>query len=202
MKLLRISLAVVALTFAGQQSYGEQIFMDFQGAGGFGLLPENEVPAITTSSAMGGEIGTGLVYDDITNTLFMLYEFDGLTGGINTGVASGMHLHLSGDPGNPFGSTGGIVFNLNSGTDANVTNNSPLIANGAISGTVNVEVVFSEAQEAELLAGRYYVNIHTAEFGGGELRGNVVRAIPEPASCLILGLGLLGLVIRRKSSQI
>ena len=199
MRLLRIALAVFLVTVAGQQTFADQILMDFQGAGGFGLLPENAVPAITTSSASGGEIGTGLVYDDVINTLFMLYEFDGLTGGINTGVASGMHLHLSGDPGNPFGSTGGIVFNLNSGTDANVTYNSPLIANGAVSGTVNVDVVFSEVQEAELLAGRYYLNIHTAGFGGGELRGNVVvQAIPEPASCSIIGLGLMTLASRRK----
>ncbi len=31
------------------------------------------------------------------------------------------------------------------------------------------------AQEADLFAGLYYVNLHTAEFGGGEIRGNLVK---------------------------
>jgi hypothetical protein len=198
MRFVRIAIAILLVTAVGRQVFAEQIFLDFQGNGGFGLLPENEVPPITTSGASGGEIGMGLVYDDVTNMLFMLFDFDGLTGGINTGVASGMHLHLASDINDPFGSTGGIVFNLNSGTDANVTYNSPLIINGAVSGSVDVGVSLSEAQEADLLAGRYYLNIHSAEFGGGELRGNLVRAIPEPATSAIMGLGLLALVCRRR----
>ena len=200
MSVLRISLAMLFLAFASQQTFAEQIFMDFQGNAGFGLLPGNEVPAVTTSPATGGESGTGLVYDDTINTLFMLFEFDGLTGGLNTGVASGIHLHLSSDAGDPFGSNGGVEFNINNGTDPNVTYNSALIADGAVSGSVDVEIVFTEAEEVDLLAGRYYVNIHSTEFGGGELRGNVVRAIPEPATFSVLGLGLLGLIARRKRS--
>jgi hypothetical protein len=31
------------------------------------------------------------------------------------------------------------------------------------------------AQEADLFAGLYYVNLHTAEFPGGEIRGNLVK---------------------------
>ena len=31
------------------------------------------------------------------------------------------------------------------------------------------------AQEADLFAGLYYVNLHTAEFPAGEIRGNLVR---------------------------
>lgn len=31
------------------------------------------------------------------------------------------------------------------------------------------------AQEADLFAGLYYVNLHTAEFPGGEIRGNLIK---------------------------
>ena len=34
----------------------------------------------------------------------------------------------------------------------------------------------TEAQAADLLAGRWYVNIHTASYPGGELRGQVTIA--------------------------
>jgi hypothetical protein len=33
----------------------------------------------------------------------------------------------------------------------------------------------TEAQAADLLAGRWYVNIHTAANPGGEIRGQVTR---------------------------
>ncbi|MBI1187852.1 MAG: CHRD domain-containing protein [Alphaproteobacteria bacterium] len=41
-----------------------------------------------------------------------------------------------------------------------------------ISGTATL----TEAQAADLLAGRYYVNVHTAANPGGEIRGHIVSA--------------------------
>ena len=37
------------------------------------------------------------------------------------------------------------------------------------------EVTLTEAQAADLLAGRWYVNVHTAQFPNGEIRGQVGR---------------------------
>lgn len=37
------------------------------------------------------------------------------------------------------------------------------------------EVTLNEAQAADLLAGRWYVNIHTVQFPNGEIRGQLVR---------------------------
>lgn len=45
----------------------------------------------------------------------------------------------------------------------------PAEASGSVSNTVTVE----EADRADLLAGKWYVNIHTEQYGPGEIRGQV-----------------------------
>jgi hypothetical protein len=178
----------LTLMIVGQQSSADVFQLDFQGNAGFGILPGNENPPVA-SAAIGSETGGGLVYDDVTNILSLEFTFSGLTGGLFNAGDGGIHLHDAG-PTNPFNNNGGIEINLNSGF-ANV-------AQGATGGSIDLDVVLTEAQEAELLNGQYYLNIHSASFTGGELRANLVLAIPEPTSSLVVGLGLLGLVVRRK----
>ena len=56
------------------------------------------------------------------------------------------------------------------------------------------------AQLPNILAGRSYINFHTTQFGGGEIRGNIV-AIPEPETYALMlgGLALVAGVARRRA---
>jgi hypothetical protein len=53
----------------------------------------------------------------------------------------------------------------------------------------------------QILAGLSYLNFHTMQFGGGEIRGQILRAPDSGSSLLLLGLALTGMLItlqRRK----
>ena len=94
---------------------------------------------------------------------------------------------------------GPVVFFLNSaiaGPPA-VTNHSPLILPGATSGSVDVSVTLTDAQELVLLAGDYYLNIHSVTHPPGELRANLVVApTPTPSAFALLVIGMLALALR------
>jgi hypothetical protein len=47
-----------------------------------------------------------------------------------------------------------------------------------------------------ILAGLSYINFHTTQFTGGEIRGQILK-VPEPSTLIMMGLGLLGLRIAR-----
>ena len=116
------------------------------------------------------------------------------------------HIHASSDPNFTPPQTGGVVwgffgapFNDNNPNDQVVTP----FATG-VGGTVSGKWDLNEgnntnlaAQIPNILAGRSYINFHTVQFGGGEIRGAIV---PEPASAISLlgGLALLGSRLARR----
>ena len=109
-----------------------------------------EVPAVTTAGT-GSVTGT---YNATTNSLQYNASWSGLSGTATVG-----HFHgpaLAGAIAGPI-----IHFNL---------------VNSNNSGTAAATVTLTEAQEADLLAGKLYANIHTVANGGGEIRGQVTAA--------------------------
>jgi len=105
----------------------------------------NEVPA-NASAGTGTITGT---YDSTTNTISFTITFSGL--GSNTAAA---HFHGPAFP----------------GTNANVTYAHTGFPLGVTSGTFTGTQVITDAEEKDLLAGKWYSNIHTTNFQGGEIR--------------------------------
>ena len=114
----------------------------------------NEVPANNTT-ATGTISGT---YDDATNTISYTITFSGL--GSNTVAA---HFHGPAFPGR-----NAPVAYGHAGFPTGVTSGSLPVTNRVI----------TDAQEIDLLAGKWYSNIHTANFPGGEIRALIFFGAP------------------------
>lgn len=104
-------------------------------------------PPVTTE----GKGTADITYDTDTKTLTWTVEYSGLSGDAAAG-----HFH------------GPAAKGENAGVAIPFEN-----AASPIKGSV----VLTDAQAADLLAGKYYVNIHTAANKGGEIRGQVEKAM-------------------------
>lgn len=50
---------------------------------------------------------------------------------------------------------------------------------GDLSSPMTGESTLSEAEANDLMSGRWYINIHTAQYPGGEIRGQVMKSPPQ-----------------------
>ena len=79
---------------------------------------------------------------------------------------------------------GPALPNQNAGVQVNIgVGSNPAIGNA----------VLTAPQQNDLVAGLWYINIHSNAFPGGEIRGQV-NVVPVPAAVWLFGSGILGLI--------
>lgn len=103
--------------------------------------------AATTSAGKGT---ADLDYDTATRKLSWKLSYSGLSG-----PATAAHFHGPAEPGK------------NAGVAVPIPN--------AGASPVEGSATLTDAQAADLMAGKYYINIHTAANPGGEIRGQVTK---------------------------
>lgn len=110
------------------------------------LDDKSEVPATTSAGTGTADID----YDAASKKLSWKLTYSGLSG-----PATAAHFHGPAEAGK------------NSGVAVAIPN--------ATSSPVEGSATLTDAQAADLLAGKYYVNVHTAANPGGEIRGQVTK---------------------------
>ena len=139
---LRLGCAVVALAAVTAPAAAQTADVERFG----GRLSRLPVDLVTTSTVRGeGVVSAELRGPELT----LRAEFSGLSGPVTA-----VHVHNA-----PRARRGGVAFAVD------VDN--PL----GTAGELAVSVTLTDAQAAELRAGRYYLQIHTETNPGGELRG-------------------------------
>jgi hypothetical protein len=120
----------------------------------------------------GGRGTATITFDDVSNLLSWSIVWSGLDGDPTL-----MHFH------------GPALPNQNAGVQ---------VGTGVAGPPVVGDAVLTAPQAADLLAGLWYLNLHTTTSPGGEIRGTVT-VVPEPGTALLVGGGLVVLGMRRRS---
>lgn len=186
-----------SLVLAPVAAQATQWSFSLAGKGGAGLLPGNENFTVNGAAGSGGELGAGILFDDVTNVLSVHVGWGSANGFTDlTGNATAAHIHWSGTNVNNLSIVGDAAFLTSGGVIVGLDNVAFNYSNSASAGLINGSTVLSDLHETALFNGQLYVNVHTSTNGGGEIRGNITgaTAIPEPSSFAALA-GLAGLAL-------
>lgn len=158
MKLLKLTaftsiLFVALLGFNSCQNDDELAKTNEYAKTGIVMSGAQETPPVATS-ALGS---LDVTYNKSTKMLTYKVTWSGLTG-----IPSAMHIHGLA----PVSYPAGIVQTILSAPNATT-----FPASGTYSGSLLVDGVV--VKEVDLLNGLYYLNIHTATYPSGELRGQI-----------------------------
>ena len=150
------------------------------------LTGDQEVPPVVTEA---NGLAT-IVYNDVTNT----FDITVLVSGIEPGdlAPNPAQFHLHGPA--PAGGNAGVLVDLGS---MGAFSAFP-VPGGLLSFQLS-DVPFPAANEADLLNGLTYLNLHTTDFPSGEVRGQML--IPEPTTALLLGIGLTGIGVAGRTRK-
>lgn len=109
-----------------------------------------------TPVSSDGSGSAEVVYNDVTNTIYwtVVYTLD-----TSSTTLSAAHFHGPADT----STAAGIQIDM-----------TPSVSSA--SGFWSSSATLTEPQEADLLAGMYYINLHSDQHAGGELRGQVIEA--------------------------
>lgn len=165
------------------------------------LNSANSVPALTNPNQAASGLST-LFYDTLTNT----YDFT-LSSFSLSGPITGAHIH---GPATAMQS-GGVLVDINVSPFVKFNSGSTLLLGGDDVTTFGF-VASANGHPGQsflnaLNSGLTYVNIHTAMYPGGEIRGQLwptsVAAVPEAQTyaMMLAGLGMVGWVAGRRRSQ-
>ena len=203
MKIFRITALMLALVFTAASSVSAQTMFTSNLTGGQEVTP----PQFTHSGtgqprpfSFGSAtliLNASMTQLSFTVTVFNL-DFTGLQTPDDTNdnlVAA--HIHASATGG--FGINSGVVFGF-FGTPFNDNNPNNVVVTPFASGVGGTITSIWDAPEgnnttltahlSNILNGRAYLNFHTSQNGGGEIRGQIL--IPEPSTNALIAAGVLG----------
>src|SRR5688500_1964311 len=205
MLLLRETLVLASLVVlgAGLPAYADTLlFADLTNA-------QENPPAIPTTTSTGGprpvSFGTAtfVLNNAMTAMTFSATVFNiDFTGTQTTDINDNLvAAHIHAGPGVTPTTNGPVVwgffgapFNDNNPNDVVTTPISTGVG-GMISGKWDAPEgnnTTLTAQLPNILAGRSYINFHTEQFPGGEVRG-AINVVPEPSGWLLFSTGMMGL---------
>ena len=168
------------------------------------------VPTLTTGAPRPASFGTAtfLINDAMTSMSFQAtvdnIDFTGSqTADVNDNlIAAHIHASATAVPGVNAPVVWGFFgtpFNDNNPNDVVVAPFASGVG-GTISGKWDLPEgngTTFEAQLPNILAGRSYINFHTTQFPGGEIRGQIL-AIPEPETYALMLAGLGATLVARR----